>query len=85
MVVGCFAVASIAGVGGQAGARGPGEERTPAVRHHTVRSGETIWSIAVRLAGERDPRPTVDRLIALNDLSGATITPGQRLTLPTSS
>lgn len=83
-MVASLAAASIAGLGGQARARGPQDGQAPAVEHHTVKPGETIWSIAVRLAGDRDPRPTVDRLIALNDLSGAVITPGQRLALPAS-
>ncbi len=43
---------------------------------HQVRSGETLWQIA------RDHGTTVEALQRANSLSGATIRPGMRLTLP---
>ena len=53
----------------------------PNPRYHTVRSGETLWSIATAsYAG--DPREGVWLLQERNDLDGATIVPGQRLVLP---
>jgi LysM repeat protein len=53
----------------------------PNPRHHTVRSGETLWSIATATyAG--DPRKGVWLLRERNHLAGATIVPGQRLVLP---
>jgi LysM repeat protein len=53
----------------------------PNPRHHTVRPGETLWSIATaNYAG--DPREGVWKLQRRNGLSGATILPGQRLVLP---
>jgi hypothetical protein len=49
--------------------------------HYRVRTGDTLWSIAVsRYAG--DPREGVWKLEHANHLSGATIVPGQRLVLP---
>lgn len=60
-------------------ARDTGAGENP--RHHTVRSGETLWSIASEsYAG--DPREGVWLLRERNDLDGATIVPGQRLVLP---
>ena len=48
---------------------------------YRVQTGDTLWSIAVsHLAG--DPREGVWRIQQLNELEGATIVPGQRLTLP---
>lgn len=53
----------------------------PNPRFHTVRSGETLWSIASEsFAG--DPREGVWLLRERNHLNGATIVPGQRLLLP---
>jgi LysM repeat protein len=60
-------------------ARDTGAGPTP--RQHTVRPGETLWSIAVaRYAG--DPREGVWKLQRRNGLASATIVPGQRLVLP---
>jgi LysM domain len=48
---------------------------------YTVKRGDTLWSIARRLAPGRDPRPVIDRLIADNHLSGS-LQAGQSLDLP---
>ncbi len=58
-----------------------GAER-PAHRIYVVRSGDTVWDLAVRVAGSGDPRPVVDRLIQLNSLHDAAVYPGQHLVLP---
>lgn len=47
-----------------------------------VQSGDTLWSIARRIAPGSDPRVMVERLSDLNDLDGRPIQAGQRLTLP---
>jgi len=61
----------------------------PAAAHHrvyVVRPGDTLWSIALRVAGPgADPRPVVDRLTSLNHVRDAAITPGERLVLPAAS
>jgi LysM repeat protein len=50
-------------------------------RVHTVRPGDTLWSIAVA-SYPGDPREGVWRLQTRNGLSDATIVPGQRLVVP---
>jgi hypothetical protein len=55
----------------------------PASRSTTVvQPGETLWSIARRVAPGADARVTVDRLSHLNDLGARPIVAGQRLVLP---
>ena len=49
--------------------------------HHTVQSGETLWTIAQAQYGG-DPRSGVWKLQQANDLAGSTIVPGQRLLIP---
>ena len=53
----------------------------PNHRYHTVRQGETLWSIAEERYGG-DPREGVWKLQTRNGVDGATIVPGQRLLLP---
>ena len=49
----------------------------------TVRSGESLWSVAERIAPDRDPRDVVGALLAVNHLSeDAALRPGQVLVLP---
>ena len=54
----------------------------PQVSTMTVAPGETLWQIASRLAPGQDPRPVVDQLRRLNDLSSAELRAGQQLLLP---
>jgi len=50
-------------------------------QRYVVRPGDTLWAIAsARYAG--DPREGVWRIERRNHLSGAAITPGERLVLP---
>jgi hypothetical protein len=48
---------------------------------YTVQAGDTLWSIALRVAPGRDPRPLVDQLIADNHLHGD-LQVGQAIYLP---
>jgi hypothetical protein len=43
----------------------------------TVRPGDTLWSIAVRVAPQRDPRAEVADLQQINQLSRSSLLPGQ--------
>lgn len=45
----------------------------------TVEAGDTLWSIAGRVAPGTDPRAEVEHLRQLNDLSGVALEPGQQL------
>jgi LysM repeat protein len=47
-----------------------------------VQPGDTLWSIATRVAPDADPRVTVQRLIERNALSSPAIQAGEVLALP---
>lgn len=47
-----------------------------------VRAGDTLWSIAERLAPARDPRDVVAELERANHLPGAVVLAGSRLRVP---
>lgn len=49
---------------------------------YVVRSGDTLWSIAVGLAPESDPRPVVDAIAEANHVDPGALVPGQTLTIP---
>jgi LysM repeat protein len=48
----------------------------------TVQPGDTLWSIAGRVAPGRDPRDEVARLQRRNHLGGVDLVPGQQLRVP---
>lgn len=50
-------------------------------RHYVVKPYDTLWSIAVARYGG-DPREAVWKIQRRNRLGGATIVPGQVLSLP---
>jgi LysM domain len=55
---------------------------TDAARTWVVQPGETLWSIAVRLDPDTDPRETVARIESMNDLAGSGVLAGQEIFVP---
>lgn len=49
---------------------------------YVVRQGDTLWSIAERVAPGQDPRPVVDALAAANGVDPGALVPGQALVVP---
>jgi hypothetical protein len=65
------------------GLRGPDDGMQPAAhRTYVVRDGDTLWSIATRVAHGDDPRPLVDAIEAENDVTAGALLPGMALTVP---
>ena len=62
-------------------ARGDGPDRAAPRATYVVEPGDTLWSIARRVAPGQDPRPVVDGLIEANDLRGG-LQAGQELSVP---
>jgi LysM domain len=52
--------------------------------HHSVivEPGETLWSVAVRIAPHDDPRLVVADIESLNHLPSASVEAGQQLAVP---
>ena len=48
----------------------------------TVHAGETLWSVAKRVAPGRDPRAVVEQIRSLNHLATGSVQAGQQLLLP---
>jgi LysM domain-containing protein len=62
-------------------ARGDGPDRPAPRATYVVEPGDTLWSIARRVAPGQDPRPVVDGLIEANDIRGG-LRAGQELSIP---
>lgn len=82
-----FALISLGQVAAQAGlsdaADGSGPVSSgPVSSTWVVQPGETLWVIAERLAPDTDPRETVARIVAMNDLPSSSVLVGQELQIP---
>jgi len=52
-------------------------------KSYSVKYGDTIWSIAVKMSDNQDPRVMVDNIEQLNHLNSSdTVQPGQILIIP---
>ncbi len=72
-----FAAFSLGRVGAEGSTDAPAELQTT-----VVAPGETLWALAKRIAPGQDPRPVVEQIRRLNDLSGGGLQAGQQLLLP---
>jgi hypothetical protein len=59
-----------------------GDLRLAGVSTVVVGPGDTLWSVASSIAGDRDVRAVVDDIQRLNRLDGTQLVPGQVLQLP---
>jgi nucleoid-associated protein YgaU len=64
-------------------AKGDGPDRPAPRVTYVVEPGDTLWSIARRVAPGHDPRPVVDGLIEANDVRGG-LQAGEELLIPVS-
>jgi LysM repeat protein len=69
---------------------GHGSSLAAARSHQTrhtliVEPGETLWSVAARIAPHQDPRLVVANLESLNHLSSPAIEAGEQLVIPPAS
>ena len=58
------------------------DSATVQLEQTTVQPGESLWSVAQRIAPDNDPREVVAQIQRLNDLSGSQLQVGQHLLLP---
>ena len=65
---------------------GAGTDTSPQARGSfitvTVAPGDTVWSLANRLAGARDVRSLVSEIISVNSLASVDVATGQKLRIP---
>ncbi len=48
----------------------------------TVESGDSLWSIAERVAPSADPRDVIAAIVSLNQLDSSVVSPGEELAVP---
>jgi LysM repeat protein len=77
-----FALISLGQVAAQAGSSEATSDSAPVSSTYVVQPGETLWAIAERLDPDADPRETVARIVAMNDLPDSSVLVGQELLIP---
>jgi len=66
------------------GAVATSEQTHVSFQHVTVESGDSLWTVAERLAPSADPRDVIADLVQLNGLDASgVVSPGQQLAVPT--
>jgi hypothetical protein len=60
-------------------------ETGPALQQTTVQQGETLWTVAQRIAPDNDPRDVVAQIRRINHLHSSSLRVGQQLLLPVPS
>jgi hypothetical protein len=48
----------------------------------TIGAGQSLWQLASTIAPEADPRDVIADLMRLNQLDSSTVSPGQRIAIP---
>ena len=76
-----FVLVSLGQVAASAGPSDGGADQ-PVSTTWVVQPGETLWVIAQRVNPETDPRETVARIVAMNDLPTSSVQAGQELQIP---
>ncbi|WP_223690892.1 LysM peptidoglycan-binding domain-containing protein [Leifsonia poae] len=64
------------------GAAASGEQAHVQFHYVTVSSGQSLWSIAEKVAPSADPRDVIADIVSLNQLDTAVVSPGQRIAIP---
>ena len=67
---------------GRAGSQAATPASPTLLQQTTVHAGDSLWSVARRIAPGADPRPVVLQLQHLNHVGGAGLRAGQQLLLP---
>ena len=49
---------------------------------YVVRVGDTVWSIAERMAHGADPRAVIDAIAVRNGIDAGSVVPGQAIVIP---
>ena len=80
-VVTVAVVAAISFFSGQAATAGSESVKTN-FTYVTIHSGESLWQLAGTIAPNEDPRDWIAKVVDLNALTSADVTPGQRIALP---
>lgn len=47
-----------------------------------IRTGDSLWTVAVRIRPQNDPRKTIEDIRMVNNLTTMKVTPGQMIIVP---